>query len=73
MTKVHLLDHFGFVVYSPKIPVPVPRTIVWGETVYLFSHTSKQGTLNYAETSCYVCPETKPSGIYKKLELDEPT
>ena len=58
MKEVYLLDHLGYIVYRPKVPLPLTRAIVWGVNVYTAGPPMGNGTPRYFLTTTYVCPDT---------------
>ncbi|MGE3483282.1 MAG: hypothetical protein AB7L09_00780 [Nitrospira sp.] len=35
MSRVKLIDYFGFVIGEPEVPGPFPRVIVWGDDFFV--------------------------------------
>jgi hypothetical protein len=68
--EVHLLDHLGYVVYRPKVPLPLTRAIVWGSNVYIAGPPKGNGTPQYFQTTTYVCPDTRPTSSWDRTDLD---
>ena len=62
MSKVKLLDYFGFTVGEPEIPQPFPHVIVWGNEFFVIDAEDTGEDCEsprYRMTSGFVVSETK--------------
>jgi len=62
MSRVKLIDYFGFTVGEPEIPGPCPRVLVWGDEFFIANDKDIEAKLEqprYHMTSGHVIAETR--------------